>query len=283
MTIVLLLAFVASLSRQEAKADRNKDFRHDSAPLGVNVSDCGGAGHPPPLWLGKLKKDGSGPAADRDSLGHGGVPATAPAFTKGDLFVIPCGTKIRIALQDSIDSGALRARQPVVDYTKVERHFAHGALIDGPASLPAPPGEQVRAYTTEDIEVDGKIYIPARALICGHVTSISTSSLATNTYALGFDRLTLPNGKVIVISAVPLARGGLLRVLRAGEQIFLNSNIAGIETIGTGQQQFVQKDQPSWAALIRGTRHKSPDLQAGDEITIEAETDIRSDNVAPEK
>jgi hypothetical protein len=206
-------------------------------------------------------------------------PAIAAESSESDLFVIPECTKIQIVLDDTIDSRGLRTRQ-VRDYAKdyiwpeakdppsvaQVGNFSRSHLIDAPGSILAPPGEQIRAHTTENIVVDGKICIPAKSLIYGFVTSFPHSK---RVYALGFDRLPLPNGKMMTISAIPRARGQILHVHRSGADLLFQASQACVETIDASQQPCVQKNQVKWVALMIGHGNKSPDLQEGDEITLE--------------
>jgi hypothetical protein len=156
---------------------------------------------------------------------------SAQPMSASDSIVIPAGWKIAICLEEPVDNKNITADQ------------------------------QIRAHTTEDVLVDGKVCIPANTKITG---SIGTrSGCRWGAYTVVFNQLTRSNNnQTISIFAVPVVRGGVLRVKREGEEITLRADVGAIHTM-------------SKVAAILGTRLCSPDLKAGDEISLQTREDIR--------
>jgi hypothetical protein len=145
--------------------------------------------------------------------------------------VILSGTKIAICFEDPIDSKNITADQ------------------------------QIKAHTTEDILVDGKVCIPAKSIITGTIGTYSGHSWG-NAYTVVFNSITRSdNNQTISIYAVPLVHGFVLRVKRSGEDIRLSASVGTPHAMGK-------------VAVIFGTRSCPPDLKAGDEIRIETREDI---------
>ena len=144
--------------------------------------------------------------------------------------------KIRVCLRDSVDSKNITS------------------------------GQQVFAYTTEDILADGKVCIPTKSLVQGSL-SVAVGRRLTG-YTVNFNRLTLADSnQTISIVAIPLVRGGIFCVRRSGEELQLRA----------GGGWTVQTDP-----VISGTRQCSSDLMTGDEFTIQTREDIRLQTVNPE-
>ncbi len=77
-------------------------------------------------------------------------------------------------------------------------------FLDGVSSRSSQPGDSFRARVTEDIAADGVVVIPAGSIVKGSVTEAASLKKIGGTarLALEFERLELPSGEAVPITAV---------------------------------------------------------------------------------
>ena len=177
---------------------------------------------------------------------------TSPLL-KGHISKVPGGTKLKIILETPIDEIT--------------------SMVD----------DEVTARTAENIEIDGKIVIPAGSTVVGKISEID---LAKRLHKAGnvrieFKNLTMPDGRQVPILASVLTHSGLIK----GKYTKKTALIAGATLLGPAAAGFgaglaAQGDLVgagigalvgalAGVGLFTFQRGNMVDLKSGDELSIE--------------
>ena len=176
-----------------------------------------------------------------------------PPLLKGHVSKVPGGTKLKIILETPIDEVT--------------------SMID----------DEITARTAENIEVDGKIIIPAGSTVVGKISEIS---LAKRLHKAGnlrieFKNLTMPDGRQVPILASVLTHSGLIK----GKYTKKTALIAGATLLGPAAAGFgaglaaegslvgagigAVVGTLAGVGLFAFQRGNMVDLKSGDELSIE--------------
>ena len=172
---------------------------------------------------------------------------------KGHVSKVPGGTKLKIILETPIDEIT--------------------SMID----------DEITARTAENIEVDGKVIIPAGSTVVGKISEIS---LAKRMHKAGnlrieFKNLTMPDGRQVPILASVLTHSGLIK----GKYTKKTALIAGATLLGPAAAGFgaglaaegslvgagigAVVGTLAGVGLFAFQRGNMVDLKSGDELSIE--------------
>ena len=172
---------------------------------------------------------------------------------KGHISKVPGGTKLKIILETPIDEIT--------------------SMVD----------DEVSARTAENIEVDGKVVIPAGSTVVGKISEINLAKRLhkAGTVRIEFKNLTMPDGRQVPILASVLTHSGLIK----GKYTKKTGLIAGATLLGPAAAGFgaglaaegslVGAGIGALVGTLAGVglfsfqRGNMVDLKSGDELSIE--------------
>jgi len=172
---------------------------------------------------------------------------------KGHISKVPGGTKLKIILETPIDELT--------------------SMVD----------DEITARTAENIEIDGKVVIPAGSTVVGKIseTSLAKRLHKAGTVRVEFKNLTMPDGRQVPILASVLTHSGLIkgkynkkRALIAGAT-FLGPAAAGFGAGLAAEGSLVGAGIGALVGTLAGVglftfqKGNMVDLKSGDELSIE--------------
>ena len=176
-----------------------------------------------------------------------------PTLLKGHISKVPGGTKLKIILETPIDEVTSMA------------------------------DDEISARTSENIEVDGKVVIPAGSTVVGKISEINLAKRLhkAGTIRIEFKNLTMPDGRQVPILASVLTHSGLIK----GKYTRKTALIAGATLLGPAAAGFgaglaaegslVGAGIGALVGTLAGVglftfqRGNMVDLKSGDELSIE--------------
>ena len=178
---------------------------------------------------------------------------TKTPVLKGHISKVPGGTKLKIILETPIDEIT--------------------SMVD----------DEITARTAENIEIDGKVVIPAGSTVVGKISEINLARRLhkAGTVRIEFKNLTMPDGRQVPILASVLTHSGLIK----GKYTKKTALIAGATLLGPAAAGFgaglaAQGDLVgagigalvgtlAGAGLFTFQKGNMVDLKSGDELSIE--------------
>lgn len=204
-------------------------------------------------------------AADTAAATDGAKTQVANKVLQGYIKVVPTGTKIPIIMDTAVDSDTSQE------------------------------GDEFEARTSEDLEIDGQIAVPAGSVIKGRIASLNAPKhmLRSGSVALKFDTVTTPDNRQIPLVANLVARGGVVHARRGMKDIamdtgtFIAPTLAGLAIgaiggnssdklgVGGGAMIGVAVGAAVGVAVLLARKGSKIDVQPGDELKIELAEDLR--------
>ncbi|HEY9717802.1 MAG TPA: hypothetical protein V6C69_10060 [Trichormus sp.] len=214
--------------------------------------------------------DAAAPAADGADKDK-----TASKVLQGYVRVVPSGTKIPIIMDTAVDSDTSQE------------------------------GDEFEARTSEDLDIDGQIAVPAGSVIKGRIAQLAAPKhlMRGGSVALKFDTVTTPDNRQIPLVANLVAHGGVVHAKRGGKDYLIDTGtllapvaaglaigvIAGnANNSSNGTSTTSNKLGPAGGALIGAgvgvaigvaillaKKGKRIDVRPGDELKIELAEDLR--------
>lgn len=186
---------------------------------------------------------------------------------QGFVRVVPTGTKIPIIMDTAVDSDTSQE------------------------------GDEFAARTSEDLNIDGQITVPAGSIIKGRIARITLPKALNRSghVALKFDTVTTPDNKQIPIVANLVARGGVVHAKRGMKDIAIDVGAVGIPLgVGLGIGIIAGASQSSSSigagggaligagvgaaigvAILLSKKGKRVDVRPGDELKIELAEELQ--------
>jgi translation initiation factor IF-1 len=169
--------------------------------------------------------------------------SSAEELGKSEPIVIPSGTTMIITLADPIDTST------------------------------ATNGDNIRAFLKNDVTVAGKVYLPAGTSISGSIVNVVHKS-TVDMIGMDFNSLLLSNGQKVDVGLCPKVRHAQIMIERFGTTIFVN---ASEYTPNLDKRDIPAKPPVAerTSTYIYGKRKKPVELEAGDELAVQAWENIR--------
>jgi hypothetical protein len=186
---------------------------------------------------------------------------------QGFVRVVPTGTKIPIIMDTAVDSDTSQE------------------------------GDEFAARTSEDLNIDGQITVPAGSIIKGRIARITLPKALNRSghVALKFDTVTTPDNKQIPIVANLVARGGVVHAKRGMKDIAIDVGAVGVPLgVGLGIGLIAGASQSSSSigagggaligagvgaaigvAILLSKKGKRVDVRPGDELKIELAEELQ--------
>jgi hypothetical protein len=214
--------------------------------------------------------DAAAPAADGADKDK-----TASKVLQGYVRVVPSGTKIPIIMDTAVDSDTSQE------------------------------GDEFEARTSEDLDIDGQIAVPAGSVIKGRIAQLAAPKhlMRGGSVALKFDTVTTPDNRQIPLVANLVARGGVVHAKRGGKDYLIeagtfiapvaaglaigaiagnaNNNSNGTSSssnklgVGGGALIGAGVGAAIGIAILLAKKGKKIDVRPGDELKIELAEDLR--------
>jgi len=147
----------------------------------------------------EVKKEAAGSSS--------GEKTTEKKLLQGFVRVVPQGTKIPIIMDTAVDSDTSQE------------------------------GDEFAARTSEDLNIDGQVTVPAGSIIKGRIARITLPRALNRSghVALKFDTVTTPDNKQIPLVANLVARGGVVHAKRGLKDVAIDTAAATLPAaIGLG-------------------------------------------------
>ena len=172
---------------------------------------------------------------------------------KGHISKIPGGTKLKIILETPIEENT--------------------SMVD----------DEITARTAENIEIDGKIVIPAGSTVIGKISEINLAKRLhkAGTVRIEFKNLTMPDGRQVPILASVLTHSGLIKgKYNKKTALIAGATLLGPAAAGFGAGLAAQGDLVgagigalvgtlAGVGLFTFQKGNMVDLKSGDELNIE--------------
>ncbi len=172
---------------------------------------------------------------------------------KGSVSKVPGGTKLKIILETPVDEIT--------------------SMID----------DEITARTSENIEIDGKVIIPAGSTVIGKISEINLAKRLhkAGSVRIEFKNLTMPDGRQVPIIASVLTHSGLIKGKYTKKSALISSaTILGPAAAGFGAGFAAQGDLVgagvgaligtlAGVGLFTFQKGNMVDLKSGDELSIE--------------
>lgn len=191
----------------------------------------------------------------------------AKPLLQGKVSVVPQGTKIPIIMDTAVDSDTSQE------------------------------GDEFAARTSEDLNIDGQITVPAGSIIKGRIARITLPRMLNRSghVALKFDTVTTPDNKQIPIVANLVARGGVVHAKRGLKDIAIDVGAVTLPTgVGLGIGLIAGASSSSSSigagggaligagvgvaigcAILLSKKGKRVDVRPGDELKIELAEELQ--------
>ena len=180
------------------------------------------------------------------------IPAKAPLL-KGHISKVPGGTKLKIILETPIDEVT--------------------SMVD----------DEISARTAKNVEVDGKVVIPAGSTVVGKISEINLAKRLhkAGSVRIEFKNLTMPDGRQVPILASVLTHSGLIKGKYTKKTALISTaTIVGPAAAGfgaglAGEGSLVGAGIGALVGTLAGVglftfqRGNMVDLKSGDELSIE--------------
>jgi hypothetical protein len=204
-------------------------------------------------------------AAPATDNGGADKQQVASKTLQGYVRVVPTGTKIPIIMDTAVDSDTSQE------------------------------GDEFEARTSEDLNIDGQIAVPAGSVIKGRIAQLNAPKhmLRPGSVALKFDTVTTPDNRQIPLTANLVARGGVVHARRGMKDIALDAGtvalplvaglaigaVAGHSSSSLGIQGGaligVGVGAAVGVAVLLAKKGSKIDVRPGDELKIELAEDLR--------